>query len=264
MQYPPSQDSRVSGPNQLRDGPLRPSSRGSRTRASASESTHALGPPTPSIETSETSSQLFSPLDAHRPDRLPHVTTGDANTPTAPPSLQYRRPSVRLRRMSSTASTNPRVSQRSWASNFPWSSHPPGISEPERALVADQVTARAAQPQSFQPCMPRLTEEGPRPTAAELANPHETSQTAPTILEMGESGAYGNDGPVPERRGRRMLRNASHILRWRQGRQGGDVVPRNMTGQFADGRGEFREELVNLLDVVGEFPYGAHASRLNL
>lgn len=174
-----------------------------------------------------------------------------------------RQPSIRIRR-SSYGSRAPDAAVQSY---FPPSASgglfPPhdrvddgrlrSISQPERAQLPEGSGLAQHSRRVPSMAMPRLTEEGVRPSAAELGL-SSTSPLSPT-LSLPEPSAGGvhdlpgyEDQPVPQRRGLQTARKMSRMF-WpgHKGRQGEKQAVPPQTAAEA----EYESQLVDWLDTIG-------------
>ncbi|RBR22703.1 hypothetical protein FVER53590_03251 [Fusarium verticillioides] len=160
-----------------------------------------------------------------------------------PPVDQARQPSIRIRR-NSNGSVYSNHSVTSQFDGFSDDGRPRSISQPERARVSDGLARHSRRVP--QVAMPRLTEEGGRPSLAELGiNSDDQSAPLSPTASLPEENTNGRGGL-----GR--LRRASRFLWPGHRRQSGEdqmAVP--MGQQYDDRRDdEYDQELVDWLDVI--------------
>lgn len=161
-----------------------------------------------------------------------------------PPVDQARQPSIRIRR-NSNGSVYSNHSVTSQFDGFSDDGRPRSISQPERARVSDGLARHSRRVP--QVAMPRLTEEGGRPSLAELGiNDDQSAPLSPT-------------GSLPEentngRGGLGRLRRASRFFWPGHRRQSGEDQMAVPMGQRDDDRrdDEYDQELVDWLDVIGK------------
>ncbi|KAF4991260.1 hypothetical protein FGRMN_7920 [Fusarium graminum] len=162
---------------------------------------------------------------------------------------QSRQPSIRIRRSSNgSVYSNHSFSSQNHFDGFDDDGRPRSISQPERARVNNANPALARHSRRVpQAAMPRLTEEGGRPSMAELGiSDEETSAISPA--------ASAPDEAANRRRGMGRFRQASRFF-WpgnHHHRRPGDAdamnVPLGPRGNGQDD--EYDQELVDWLDVI--------------
>lgn len=160
-----------------------------------------------------------------------------------PPVDQARQPSIRIRR-----SSNGSVYSNYSFDGFSDDGRPRSISQPERARVNDGSALARHSRRVPQAAMPRLTEEGGRPSMAELglSDDDRASAMSPT--------ASLPDEAMRPRHGR--LRRASRFI-WpgnhrRQPPADSIAVPMRNRDDGATRDNEYDQELVDWLDVIGK------------
>ncbi|KAK2680699.1 Protein of unknown function DUF2985 [Fusarium oxysporum f. sp. vasinfectum] len=158
-----------------------------------------------------------------------------------PPVDQARQPSIRIRR-NSNGSVYSNHSVTSQFDGFSDDGRPRSISQPERARVSDGLARHSRRVP--QVAMPRLTEEGGRPSLAELGISDDQSAPLSPTASLPDENTNGRGGL-----GR--LRRASRFIWPGHRRQSGEdqAVP---MGQRDDDRrdDEYDQELVDWLDVI--------------
>lgn len=180
--------------------------------------------------------------------RLPSQTSLSAFPDVAPPPRrpsvdQARLPSIRLRRTSNGSL----YSDSGLSSEFD-PNRPRSISQPEQARVSDAPVLARHSRRVPQIAMPRLTEEGARPSLAELGMDDQTSPLSPAVSLPGQTHPRGSDMDMTRlQRARRMSR-----MFWPGHRRQGDQR-QAMRPQTAEEE-EYAQELVDWLDVIGELP----------
>ncbi|KAF4417388.1 hypothetical protein F53441_14522 [Fusarium austroafricanum] len=162
-------------------------------------------------------------------------------TPQRRPVDQSRQPSIRIRR-----SSNGSLYSNHSLDGFSDDDRPRSISQPERARVPEGQPALARHSRRVpQAAMPRLTEEGARPSLAELGvDNNEISDVSPT--------ASLPDQDMNRPRGMTRLRRASRFF-WPGHRRGPgeDQMPLPMGQRDNTQRDdEYDQELVDWLDVI--------------
>lgn len=160
-----------------------------------------------------------------------------------PPVDQARQPSIRIRR-NSNGSVYSNHSVTSQFDGFSDDGRPRSISQPERVRVSDGLARHSRRVP--QVAMPRLTEEGGRPSLAELGISDDQSAPLSPTASLPDENTNGRGGL-----GR--LRRASRFIWPGHRRQSGEdqAVP---MGQRDDDRrdDEYDQELVDWLDVIGK------------
>ncbi|KAM0207662.1 hypothetical protein ACHAPA_006377 [Fusarium lateritium] len=169
--------------------------------------------------------------------------------PRRRPVEQSRQPSIRIRRSSNgSVYSNHSSINGNHFEGFDDNGRPRSISQPERARVNDGNPALARHSRRVpQAAMPRLTEEGGRPSMAELGfDDDDTSAMSPI--------ASAPDQTMHQRRGMNGLRRASRFF-WpgnhhhrRPGDEDAMSIP--MGNQNNNSDDEYDQELVDWLDVI--------------
>lgn len=229
-----------------------------RRTPSPSSSRGSINPPATPAPVDDSASDYFNPL-SQAPSaqsqtsissfpRLPSQTSLSAFPDVAPPPRrppvdQARLPSIRLRRTSNGSL----YSDNGLSSEFD-PNRPRSISQPERARVSDAPVLARHSRRVPQIAMPRLTEEGARPSLAELGMDGPTSPLSPAVSLPDQAHAREPDGDTSRlQRARKMSR-----MFWpghrRQGEQ--SEATRPLTAEEE----EYAQELVDWLDVIGELP----------
>ena len=161
-----------------------------------------------------------------------------------PPVDQARQPSIRIRR-----SSNGSVYSNYSFDGFSDDGRPRSVSQPERARTHDGPALARHSRRVPQAAMPRLTEEGGRPSMAELGISDDDRAMSPT--------ASLPDDAMRPKQGR--LRRASRFF-WpgnHHRRQGGDdtmAVPMRNRDDNPNPDDEYDQNLVDWLDVIGKLP----------
>ncbi|KAI1053786.1 hypothetical protein LB507_007478 [Fusarium sp. FIESC RH6] len=156
-----------------------------------------------------------------------------------PPVDQARQPSIRIRR-----SSNGSVYSNYSFDGFSDDGRPRSVSQPERARTHDGPALARHSRRVPQAAMPRLTEEGGRPSMAELGISDDGGAMSPT--------ASLPDDAIRPKQGR--LRRASRFF-WpgNHRRQGGDdtmAVPMRNRDDNPNPDDEYDQNLVDWLDVI--------------
>jgi hypothetical protein len=233
-----------------------------RARSPAPSGILLRGPPTPDA-VSETASNYFdSPSNpASRPSAF--VSASGSERPF-PEHFRNREPSIRIRRSASSSLQAPSLSQ---TEEFPSFDHgfvgssgdaysagrQRSVSQPERAHIAIDAPATARHSRRVpQAALPRLTEEGSRPTMGELGleeAPLSPTRSAPPMDVSPDDEA--------ERRRRMQKRSVVSRIFWpgkdknsegQQTRKRGGTAPSAYPSQ--NHQGEFESELVDWLDII--------------
>ncbi|RSL46326.1 hypothetical protein CEP53_010381 [Fusarium sp. AF-6] len=177
--------------------------------------------------------------------RLPSQTSLSAFPDVAPPPRrppidQARLPSIRLRRTSNGSL----YSDNGLSSEFD-PNRPRSISQPERARVSDAPVLARHSRRVPQIAMPRLTEEGARPSLAELGMDGPTSPLSPAVSLPDQTHPPRESDVDMSRlqRARKMSR-----MFWPGHRRQGDQK-QAMRPQTAEEE-EYAQELVDWLDVI--------------
>lgn len=170
-------------------------------------------------------------------------------------SEQLRQPSIRIRRKSSTGTQRPVSNASLDALSFSQGFHddpnrPRSLSQPERARLPQDGPPNPRYPRRVQDfAMPRLTEEGNRPTMEELGEARAASHGAPLspTASLPEHHTY-DDEPSESQDGR------NHRFRGRKlwpgfGRKNDRHATPNPQQQAEE---EYDEALVDYLDTIGE------------
>lgn len=191
--------------------------------------------------------------------RFPSLTASESR-PVRPE--QTRRPSIRIRRSSISSNRGPVTG----AAEGPVSSHggnddaryqggrPRSISQPSAAhLPADYVSSARNSRRLPQVALPRLTEEGSRPTMGELGITGSPISPAVSLPErtLSNDGA-GGEGAGPARGKPKRLGRVSRMLWPGFGKRD----PAQTGAATAESRqdDEYDEELVDWLDIIGKPP----------
>jgi hypothetical protein len=217
-----------------------------------------------------TSTRSIQSMHSHRSrqsERSPSRLAPDGASLSRP--VSRRQPSVRLRRDSSasgrsiprkpvgsaqdafSAGSSPAAGSSATLARHQ-SGRPRSISQPERGTF-DHDAAR--QPRRVpQIALPRLTEEGSRPTMDELGVTGTPISPTVSLPEQEIDRAYDESQPAPPRTRLQKMRKASRMF-WPGGNKGQssqqqdpDQVQRQ---QFDD---EYGSELVDWLDIIGKSP----------
>ncbi|KAK7421473.1 hypothetical protein QQX98_002172 [Neonectria punicea] len=249
-QPPPSGHLQVAEPSSSRNRSLSPSP--SRT---------SVNPATPAA-VDETALDYFPALSEAPSTRsrisLPSSRPSSRGAPANRPGLdQGRLSSIRLRRPSNTSLRSDTNSQLPPSDSY-FTSHdasqggrPRSISQPERAHVPDAGLARHSR-RVPQIAMPRLTEEGGRPSMAELGMAS-TSPISPT-MSLPEHTISPTQGPaqdpIPERTRLQRARRLSRMF-WPGHHQQseGHAAPPSQADDDDDDD-EYNQELVDWLDII--------------
>lgn len=238
---------------------------------SRSRSTYSLGPATPSA-TADSSGDYFDAATNLRPQasRQSVRSTSHLSAIVGPDSRpasrnSNRRPSIRIRRLSN-ASLNPQDADaaaiatgagsssdalaNAGASSSARHGRPRSISQPMLdAAGRDSDNARHSR-RTPQIALPRLTEEGSRPTMQELGmagRPLSPTASLPESITRQRPESLNEDGVRPPNRRRRFSK-----IFWHGGNNGGardsqDTASRGSLQQNY----EYDEHLVDLLDTIG-------------
>ncbi|KAG8413894.1 hypothetical protein J3459_015054 [Metarhizium acridum] len=241
-----------------------------RNRASTLSAASLAGPATPA-ESDVPADEYFEPLSAaasrrSRTSTASHGWAGSVAASESNATDRPRRPSIRIRRSSlgapqSTSSTQdaataPQQQQEHDGENEvlqrnrPRSASQPGLASPPVGDAAARVArnSRRMQPQI---ALPRLTEEGARPTMAELGlggtsplNPSVSMPPAPALERSHSDGEAG----VDEAEGKKQRRSIVGRL-WKPSFRRTSVTA---PAEGADSRDtdEYNEELVDWLDII--------------
>ena len=280
--YPPSSSRRPRSDSQVDPTDT---SDASASVPAARPAAHLRDPPTPA-ESDAPGSEYFGPLSsvASRPSlrslrsrfslaslgNRPASAAASLDAPGAPdPS---RQPSIRIRRLSSTASVASHASSAyetapdmqipdarnagtSHTGGRPRSLSQPGPAPPPAAYGDAGAAARARNTRRAMPqiALPRLTEEGSRPTMAELGmgstsplSPSMSMPTAPAFERSHSDAEAGYDEETNKRPRRRTI--VGRILR--PGFRRSSVQPLATQAGPAPSD-EYNQELVDWLDIIG-------------
>lgn len=217
----------------------------------------SVNPPTPGAD-SEVADDYFDSLSAF-PSFHSQTPSQRFDAPPTPPAqrsasqqARLRLPSIRLRRTSTNASQN--SSQRDSFPSFDgyfdgrdWAedNRPRSISQPERARVYDNSALARHSRRAPQTALPRLTEEGGRPSLAELGvDPTSPLSPSLSLPEQTTSRPDDLDNPTRMQRARALSRRLWPGHR-RNAHPDGPEDP--------DGKAEYAQELVDWLDTIGTY-----------
>ncbi|KAH7304092.1 hypothetical protein B0I35DRAFT_414754 [Stachybotrys elegans] len=239
-----------------------------RPRSPAASSRFSVNPPTPGA-TSDTADNYFVSSAAAQ-NRLPQrslfrlptgtSTTSATSRPERPARQRQRQPSIRIRR-SSDVSLNASVPPPNQTEAFPafdedlTVNHPPAhdtfdegrvrsISEPQRAFNPVDGPGLARHSRRLpQDALPRLTEEGSRPTMEELGLP-----TSPISPVRSLPTDIAPDEAVPSRK---LRHNFVSRMFWPGRNQNPDGRPRRRSASAQmTAQDEYDEEIVDWLDII--------------
>ena len=245
----------------------------------------------PTLEVSPSLLQLPSHTGTTR--TRPHSNSNVSSLDEAARGLR-RQPSIRLRRRSSSTRSNrpgsvrnegaaqgarsqdnisggtrpsnngdEGSSVRASASRQSSSGRPRSISQPERAHVPQDTLLARHSRRAPQIAMPRLTEEGARPTMEELdasnRSPSPTHSLPERQLSLSrnrtEPGPGPPDGPQRLQRMRNMSRFFWPRRQTQQSQQGEAQEAQQQPGELqARAEDEYNERLVDYLDTIGMLP----------
>lgn len=260
-------------------GPSRAQSQRSLRAPSSRASILSLpGPATPA-ESDGPADEYFEPLSsaASRRSRLSTASYGRPGSVAASETNaaeRSRRPSIRIRRSSVGSTTQPASSTqdvttttqtRDSRSDGARGNRPRSISQPGPAppMVGDAGAGagRARNSRRVQPqiALPRLTEEGSRPTMAELGlegtSPLSPSMSMPPAPVLVRSHSDGEAG-VDEDENKKQTRRRSLVGRlFRPNSRRASVLAPAPEDRVVISRDEdeYNEELVDWLDIIGMF-----------
>lgn len=231
-----------------------------RRSPSPSPSRLTPNPPTPSA-TSDIAAGYFDPLTeaASSQSRFSHRSRQHSSA--SRPTLENARlPSIRLRRSSNaslSSSINANDQQHDGVSdgNDGFRGRPRSISQPERAHIPEVPGLARHSRRVPQIAMPRLTEEGGRPSLAELGL-DSTSPISPIrSLPEGVSPGLDETSDLEENRLQRS-RKLSRLF-WPRPRRH-TVGQDASAAQTANPDDEYAQELVDWLDIIGLSPVQAY------
>lgn len=223
-------------------------------------------PTTTNLTTTRSRSSLQSSM------RRPSSSAASAFAETGTPSIP-RQPSIRIRRRGGSASSNRSAFEQALAtgnfagleggnagSNVDVQGRARSISQPERSYAPPQLP-QAARHSRRQPqvAMPRLTEEGNRPTMEELGVPAEAQpQPLSPTWSMPEQTCSNTEDPITGERRAGPLRRMSNFL-WPKRTVTSDSLPQQAGLAGAPSRNnaitddEYDAAIVDYLDTIGEF-----------
>ncbi|KAH8168326.1 integral membrane protein [Sarocladium implicatum] len=187
----------------------------STSRAASPSPSHASNiPATPRAEP-DASSDYFAPLATGRSHAASIRSAANSTRSRASAGVygqadsleQLRQPSIRIRRKSSTGSQRPRSTASNDGPSFGQSfnndpNRPRSLSQPERAHLPPDFTQNPRYPRRVQDfAMPRLTEEGNRPTMEELREARSPNAALSPTTSLPEHNTY-DDEQLDEQEGR--------------------------------------------------------------
>ena len=212
--------------------------------------------PTTPRPVEDSASDYFNPL-SHAPSAQSRMSQASASRSPFPsltdgrPGVDSLLPSIRLRRTAngSLASLGRINTPSNDSISEPFagfdSGRPRSISQPERAHIPDNAgLARHSRRVPAQVAMPRLTEEGGRPSLAELGVDSDTAPMSPTRSMPDQGSPY--EDPVNDRRKFQRARNFSRMF-W----PGKKPYDENASSLMTAEEKEYNRELVDWLDVIG-------------